>query len=1047
MFKRFFYAINIVLVLLAMSGQTAIAKIDSEQSIFPTQQPSTSTHLTHKSVQSADSSVLNSMQLGQSGISYRYEKTYGITGEPYVADTDHLNAPYGIYMDPDDNLYVTEITGDRLLKFNSSGNNTLVIGHAGTGFAHDDFLPLPEDVTVSSDGHIWIVSNPVVKEYDADGNLVRSIPEPNPWESGNDDYHFTNPKGLVFSHSGYLFVSDTDNHRIQIYDTSTETPTYINTIGETGVADSDAVHFTFPGTLAVDSSDALYVLDSGNYRVQKCTSMDAWVSWSCSTFFGGTQGSDTANGEMSWSFGLHVDQSDNVFIADGVNSQILKCTTAGVCTKFVGTLGVRGTGDNVFGWAADVTTDSAGNLYVSDTDNFVIKKYSSTGEFIENWQGVTNVPYVADTLHLSTPSNLTVDSLGNLFVTEAKGYRLIKMNSDGNQLWTIGTAGIGIYDWEGERNDAFSGWREGNPALDSKGNLYISDTGNHRVQIYNAASGAYVDTLGVFREWGDDNGHFSCPIDIAVSPVNGDIYIDDLCNQRIQIFNSQRGYKATIGTTGEIGTDNQHFHDPRGIAVDKGGNIYIADTENFRIQKCVLIGTTPSCSTFLGEVGVYDTAFNHFHPRSLAVNAKGWIFVVDDWTNRILVYDSTGAFLTSIGGNWGQRTGDLVSATGVAVDSNGKVYIADYDNHRVQRFSLGEPDWKQVNINGFGDPSNLLSVLEVFNGQLYAGVTNWDQGAMIYRTDDGKSWTATAENGFDDPSNNQIISDMTVFGNSLYAGTISGDSTGQIWRSADGIKWDQVVPNTFSGGTNSLSILGAYNGQIYAGTWNSDGIGSQIWKSTSGNSGTWAIENNNGFGNGFNDGITSFQEFSGYLYAGTENTQTGSELWRKSANTGWESVNTDGFGEDNHNGAVNTMVVYNHTLYAGTSNCDMGGEIWRSLNGTTWTKVIDAGFGDINNCVIDNLIVYKNKLFATTYNHPWNSDSTGMEVWVTEDGTNWEQINTDGFGDSSNRYDLSTGSVIWNNQLYVGTRNSANGTEIWAYELLNQRIFVPLILK
>ena len=189
---------------------------------------------------------------------------------------------------------------------------------------------------------------------------------------------------------------------------------------------------------------------------------------------------------------------------------------------------------------------------------------------------------------------------------------------------------------------------------------------------------------------------------MAIDPENGDIYVADRCNQRIQVFTAERIYKATLGVVDEPGEDNQHFNYPWGVAVDGDGNIFVADTENQRVQKCRLSGSGYTCTTFAGETGVFGDDFGHFHPLSVTVDQQGRGYVADEWNNRVLVYNANGAYLTTIAGGWGTRSGELRGPSGVAVDADGNVYVTDRDNHRIQKFAPGYPGWTQVNINGFG---------------------------------------------------------------------------------------------------------------------------------------------------------------------------------------------------------------------------------------------------------------------------------------------------------------------------------------------------------
>jgi hypothetical protein len=103
--------------------------------------------------------------------------------------------------------------------------------------------------------------------------------------------------------------------------------------------------------------------------------------------------------------------------------------------------------------------------------------------------------------------------------------------------------------------------------------------------------------------------------------------------------------------------------------------------------------------------------------------------------------------------------------------------------------------WMQVNEDGFGNPANtgVLS-LEVFDGQLYAGTSNWTDGGQVWRTTDGTAWTAVSEIGFGSAytATNRGLMDMIEFNGQLYVSTGGGDAGGQIWRSVNGTDWTQV---------------------------------------------------------------------------------------------------------------------------------------------------------------------------------------------------------------------------------------------------------------
>jgi len=344
------------------------------------------------------------------------------------------------------------------------------------------------------------------------------------------------------------------------------------------------------------------------------------------------------------------------------------------------------------------------------------------------------------------------------------------------------------------------------------------------------------------------------------------------------------------------------------------------------------------------------------------------------------------------------------------------------------------PIWRQVNLNGFGDPYNVgVLALEIFKDQLYAASDNYQIGAKVWRMETNGSWTAVSEPGFGSAygKKNAAIPDMTVFNGNLYASTAWSGIAGQMWRTPDGASWNLVVNNGFGSPNNfGVAPFGTFKGFIYAGTiFDSNGTnGLEIWRSATGNPGDWQKVVTGGKGNPNNYLATDFTEFGDYFYAAVENMQDGLEIWRTDdgSDSTWTTVSSGGFG-DADNTQSGGMTIYKGYLYVGTRNDVTGAQLYRSANGTLWDQVIDDGFGDLDNFKIEMIYILNDSLFAGTDNN-----ISGVEIWQSTDGLVWYQINQDGFGDHNNL------TVLWNSSiteylkhLYIGTENTVNGGEIW----------------
>ena len=116
------------------------------------------------------------VELGEPGLSFRYVETLGETEVPYLVDAAHTNRPWGLFTDSSDNLYIVEERGFRLLRYNSTGTNTLVIGKPGVCYTDDYGFCIPQDVALDGSGNIWVADGNRVVQYDATGTFLQQQP-------------------------------------------------------------------------------------------------------------------------------------------------------------------------------------------------------------------------------------------------------------------------------------------------------------------------------------------------------------------------------------------------------------------------------------------------------------------------------------------------------------------------------------------------------------------------------------------------------------------------------------------------------------------------------------------------------------------------------------------------------------------------------------------------------------------------------------------------------------------------------------------------------
>lgn len=345
--------------------------------------------------------------------------------------------------------------------------------------------------------------------------------------------------------------------------------------------------------------------------------------------------------------------------------------------------------------------------------------------------------------------------------------------------------------------------------------------------------------------------------------------------------------------------------------------------------------------------------------------------------------------------------------------------------------SLITPTWEQVNTSGFGSAQILeVSAIQAFGAYLYAGTYNpldpgnQLDGAQIFRSANGETWDAVTDPGFGSDHDNAppAILDFASYNGYLYAGTGRGNAS-QLWRSQNGTIWAPVDVTGFGDPDNvEVSILGAYNGQLYAAVAN-EVTGVQIWRSFSGNNNTWTKVTSPVSGTGFAK-VTGMAEFNGGLFVAVE-SEAPAQIWSTFGGD-WTVDVDDGFG-DPKTTMTGGLVVFNEHLFAGAGNSESGPQLWRSADGEIWELALTPSTANADNEKIEMLTVFQGQLYAGIKN-----SVTGLEVWRTVNGMVWERANGNGFGDSNNSTtNASNAAALFADQLYLGTSNDVDGGEIW----------------
>jgi tripartite motif-containing protein 71 len=277
------------------------------------------------------------------------------------------------------------------------------------------------------------------------------------------------------------------------------------------------------------------------------------------------------------------------------------------------------------------------------------------------------------------PAGIALGLSAQLFVTDSWNDRIQKFTADGKFITKWGDRGSG----EGEFRFPTG------IAADSSGNVYVADFGNSRIQKF-TADGKFITKWG---SEGSGDGEFSRPQGVTADS-SGNVYVADFGNSRIQKFTADGKFITKWGARGsgdgEFGSgDAIVFVGPTGIAVDSSGNVYVADFGNSRIQKFTADGKFitkwGARGSGDGEFGSGD-AIVFVGPTGIAVDSSGNVYVADFGNSRIQKFTADGKFITKWGAR-GSGDGEFSRPQGIALDSSGNVYVADSGSDIIQKFT------------------------------------------------------------------------------------------------------------------------------------------------------------------------------------------------------------------------------------------------------------------------------------------------------------------------------------------------------------------------
>jgi uncharacterized protein (TIGR03437 family) len=571
---------------------------------------------------------------------------------------------------------------------------------------------------LNRDGSITVLAGNGIAGFSGEGGQARSA-----------SLRF--PSDAAMDKDGNLFIYDSLNFRIRRVTPDGVISTYAGTgiagyTGDNGPATQ--AHIQQGGKMAIDAAGNVYFTDGIDFVVRRIT-LDGTIS----TFAGNGNpvhagdGGPAANASIGTATGaLAIDSMGNLYIAEDLTNQIRKVTPNGIISTLAGS-GTPGFRDGPAATARFLTpvglaVDSAGDVFVADVNNGLIRKISP-GATVSTVAGTPIFGFAGDggpalQAQFRFAEGVAVGGDGDLYLVDTGNFRIRVVSADGTINTAVGTG-------------AFQNTPDGTPAanatlsgplllsFDPSGSLLIADGGDYTVKRVNADG--RIQTIAGFGVQGVGLGqgsvyalNFAGPATDtllftprqAVADANGNIFISDqnvsvvyriTPDGNLNLYAGQVGVPTYGGDN--IPATNSSLAAPQGLALDQGGNLYIADPADNRIRRVSTSGIiTTFAGTgkagFSGDGGPATQATLSF-PQSIAFDPKGNLIIADRVNNRLRMVTPDGIISTVAGNGTRASTGNGGPAAAaslnrpfvVTVDASGNIFIIESGGTQVRQIS------------------------------------------------------------------------------------------------------------------------------------------------------------------------------------------------------------------------------------------------------------------------------------------------------------------------------------------------------------------------
>lgn len=633
-----------------------------------------------------------------------------VNSEDGTGTAAQFDAPRGVAADRAGHVYVADTLNNTVRKIAPSGEVETLAGTPGQGGRADGTGAVarfnePFGVAVDDAGNVYVAdaSNNAIRKISAAG-VVTTLAGGG--LAGSTDgtgsaARLDEPRGIAIDTTGTLYVADYDNHLIRKITAAGVVTTLAGQADAPGNADGTgtAASFRGPHGIAVDATGVVYVADTGNRAIRRITTA-------------GTVTTLTLAGQnLIEPRGIAVDSAGQIIVADYGSHTLRSISSSGVISTLAGTSGTPGTTDATgaaarFHYPSGVAIASTGVMYIADTDNDTIRAVS-TGLAVTTFAGQAGRSSSTDgqgaNARFDDPFAVAADADGVVYVADSAAHVIRRITPDGAVTTWAGSPGsFGSADGTGAAARFYSPF---GVAVDTAGNVYVADGFNYTVR--KIAPGGIVTTLaGTARRGGSTDGtgaaaRFDQPFGIAVD-ANGNVYVSDATANTIRkitaagVVSTLAGLAGTPGSADGTGT-NARFAVPYAVAVDATGTVFVVDHGNHTIRKMTAAGVVTTLAGTAGSAGSADgsgAAARFRYPSGVAVDRDGNVFVADT-DNHLIRQITPSGEVTTVGGAGSPGSTDGVGTAarffnpkGIAANAAGRIYVADRSNHTVR---LGTP--------------------------------------------------------------------------------------------------------------------------------------------------------------------------------------------------------------------------------------------------------------------------------------------------------------------------------------------------------------------